>query len=60
MRDSLVFPGEPLVQVEARLLEAQLVETAILNFMNYQTLVATKAARVRQVAPNDVPDGILA
>ena len=51
---SLVFPGEPLVQVEARLLEAQLVETAILNFMNYQTLVATKAARVRQVAPNDV------
>lgn len=51
---SLVFPGEPLVQVEARLLEAQLVETAILNFMNYQTLVATKAARVRQVAPDDV------
>ncbi|OPZ74037.1 MAG: Nicotinate phosphoribosyltransferase pncB2 [Firmicutes bacterium ADurb.Bin456] len=51
---TLVFPGEPLVQVEARLLEAQLVETAILNFMNYQTLVATKAARVRQVAPSDV------
>ncbi|TEB04169.1 Nicotinate phosphoribosyltransferase pncB2 [Pelotomaculum schinkii] len=51
---TLVFPNEPLVQVEARIFEAQLVETAILNFINFQTLVATKAARIRQAAPNDV------
>jgi nicotinate phosphoribosyltransferase len=51
---TLVFPNEPLIQVEARIFEAQLIETAILNFINFQTLVATKAARIRQVAPNDV------
>jgi nicotinate phosphoribosyltransferase len=51
---TLVFPNEPLVQVEARIFEAQLIETALLNFLNYQTLVATKAARIRQVTPNDV------
>lgn len=51
---TLVFPNEPLIRVEARVFEAQLIETALLNFMNYQTLVATKAARIRQVAPHDV------
>ncbi|HOV78619.1 MAG TPA: nicotinate phosphoribosyltransferase [Bacillota bacterium] len=51
---TLVFPNEPLIQVEARIFEAQLLETAILNFMNYQTLVATKAARIKLVAPDDV------
>lgn len=51
---SLVFPNEPLLRVEARVFEAQLVETAILNFMNYQTLIATKAARVKQAAGQDV------
>ncbi|MCD9021881.1 nicotinate phosphoribosyltransferase [Cohnella silvisoli] len=50
---TLVFANEPLVRVEASVFEAQLVETAILNFMNYQTLIATKAARIKQVAPND-------
>ncbi|MDF2922538.1 MAG: PncB [Paenibacillaceae bacterium] len=50
---TLVFPGEPIIRVEARIFEAQLIETAILNFVNYQTLVATKAARIKQVAPND-------
>ncbi len=51
---TLVFPNEPLIRVEARVFEAQLVETAILNFVNYQTLIATKAARVKQVSGNDI------
>ncbi|WP_019119376.1 nicotinate phosphoribosyltransferase [Brevibacillus massiliensis] len=51
---TLVFPNEPLIQVEARVFEAQLLETALLNFMNYQTLIATKAARIRLVAPNEI------
>ncbi|MEK3684652.1 nicotinate phosphoribosyltransferase [Paenibacillus sp. FSL R10-2736] len=50
---ALVFPDEPLIRVEGTIMEAQLVETAILNFMNYQTLIATKASRIKQVAPND-------
>ena len=51
---ALVFPDEPLVRVEGTIMEAQLVETAILNFMNYQTLIATKASRIKQVAGNDI------
>src|SRR5690606_13296952 len=50
---TVAFGNEPLVRVEARIFEAQLIETALLNFINYQTLVATKAARVRQIAPHD-------
>ncbi|WP_442604515.1 nicotinate phosphoribosyltransferase [Paenibacillus sp. KN14-4R] len=50
---TLIFPHEPLIRVEARIFEAQLVETAILNFMNFQTLIATKASRIRNVAPED-------
>lgn len=51
---TLVFPNEPLIRVEARVFEAQLIETAMLNFMNFQTLIATKASRIKQVAGNDV------
>ncbi|MFC7679519.1 nicotinate phosphoribosyltransferase [Paenibacillus sp. GCM10028914] len=51
---SLVFPNEPLIRVEGTIFETQLVETAILNFMNFQTLIATKASRIRQVAGNDI------
>ena len=43
---SVVFPMEPLVKVVAPIMEAQLVETAILNLINHQSLIATKAARV--------------
>ncbi len=41
-----VFPGEPLVRVRAPLIQAQLVESALLTILNFQTLIATKAARV--------------
>lgn len=51
---ALVFPNEPILRVEGPIFEAQLVETAVLNFINYQTLIATKAARIKQVAPDDV------
>ncbi|GAB6440578.1 nicotinate phosphoribosyltransferase [Bacillus cereus] len=46
----LVFGNEPILQVEATLAEAQLIETALLNIVNYQTLIATKAARIKQAA----------
>lgn len=45
-----VFANEPLLRIEAPLWQAQLVETYLLNTLNYQTLVATRAARIRDVA----------
>lgn len=43
---TVVFPYEPLVRVRAPILQAQLIETALLTFVNHQTLIATKASRV--------------
>lgn len=43
---SVIFPREPLVKVIAPIMEAQLVETAILNIINHQSLIATKSARI--------------
>ncbi|MEO3705886.1 nicotinate phosphoribosyltransferase [Trichormus azollae] len=45
-----VFANEPFLRVEAPLWQAQLVETYLLNTINYQTLIATKAARLRDIA----------
>ncbi|MBQ7371130.1 MAG: nicotinate phosphoribosyltransferase [Blautia sp.] len=50
---TVVFPREPLVKVIAPIMEAQLVETAILNIINHQSLIATKAARVCYAARGD-------
>ncbi len=46
----LVFPGEPLLRVHGSLIETQLVESILLNTVNFQTLIATKAARICQAA----------
>jgi len=45
-----VFPLEPVARVEGGLLESQLIETLLLNVLNFQTLIATKAARCRDAA----------
>ncbi|MCD8132616.1 MAG: nicotinate phosphoribosyltransferase [Clostridiales bacterium] len=50
---TVVFPREPLLKVVAPIMEAQLVETAILNMINHQSLIATKAARVCYAAKGD-------
>lgn len=50
---TVVFPGEPLLKVIAPIMEAQMVETAILNIMNHQSLIATKASRVCLAARGD-------
>ena len=47
---TLAFPGEPLVRVHAPLIEAQLIESALLAILNFQTLIATKSARIRLAA----------
>ena len=50
---SVIFPREPIIKVIAPIMEAQLVETAILNIMNHQCLIATKASRVCYAAKGD-------
>lgn len=50
---TVVFPREPLIKVVAPIMEAQLVETAILTILNHQSLIATKASRVVYAAKGD-------
>lgn len=50
---TVMFPREPIIKVIAPIMEAQLVETAILNIINHQSLIATKAARVCYAAKGD-------
>ena len=51
---SIVFPGEPLLRIHTDLMEAQLLEGLILNTINFQTLIATKAARVTRATHGGV------
>lgn len=46
----VVFANQPILQVEATIIEAQLIETLLLNLLNFQTLIATKASRVKLIA----------
>lgn len=46
----VIFPTRPILIVEAPIVEAQIIETMVLNFLNFQILIATKASRLKQVA----------
>ncbi len=48
----IVFANEPILRVEGNIIEAQIIETLLLNILNFESLIATKAARVRHVAGN--------
>lgn len=50
----VVFPTRPVLRVEAGLLEAQLIETLLLNILNFESLIATKASRMRLAAGNRI------
>jgi nicotinate phosphoribosyltransferase len=50
LEGDVVFPVRPILQVDANIIEAQIIETLLLNILNYQTLIATKASRMRQAA----------
>lgn len=46
----IIFPNEPVLRLEGTIIEAQIVETLLLNILNFQSLIATKAARIRSVS----------
>ncbi len=51
---SIMFPHEPVLRVKAKAIEAQLLETALLNIINFQSLIATKASRICSAAEDDI------
>ena len=50
---TIVFPGEPIITVKAPIMQAQLIETALLNIINFQTLIASKSAKICYAAKGD-------
>lgn len=48
----VVFPNEPVLRIDGNVIEAQIVETMVLNILNFESLIATKASRMREVAGN--------
>lgn len=50
---TIMFPHEPVIRVKATVFQAQLIETALLNIINFQSLIATKAARICEAAQGD-------
>ena len=50
---TVVFPNEPLIKVKGSLLQCQIIESALLNIINFQTLIATKAARIKEYAKEE-------
>ena len=51
---SIIFPNEPIITIKSNIIEAQLIETFILQTVNHQTLIATKAARIRYAAKDKI------
>lgn len=51
---TVVFPGEPILTVKAPVMQAQLIETALLNIINFQTLIASKSAKINYAAKGDL------
>jgi nicotinate phosphoribosyltransferase len=50
---TLVFPHQPLLRIQAPIIQCQLLETALINFIQFSSLIATKAARIKAVAGTD-------
>lgn len=48
----IIFPNEPVLRVEGTILETQIIETLTLNYLNFQSLIATKASRIKHAAGN--------